>query len=562
VLHIGVALVRPSAAAEDAYAKAVADRSSSSYHHFLTPSAFAARFGVPAATTQAVASWLTAGGLKIAQTSAAGDWIQATGTVAQVDRLMGVTIAAYQSKGTSFLANEAPPSVPAGLPIATIVGLNTLQRFTTGNLLPSNVLAPLLPGVGCLPSCDYTPQDLWSLYNQPSSDEGQGQTMAVFGDGRTDDVISDLRQFEASMGLPAVPITVVNPGAGPFTDDSGLIEWDLDTQSSTGMSPQAAGETLYFPASLGDADVETALTAWVNDPNGPLQANASFGECETTPLQPVFNALPSAVTQFVVDGDNLEPVAEATLEQATIEGRTLFAAAGDTGSSCPLLALPVVGAGNGVLNQIQPLQNYPCASDFAVCVGGTVLYSDGGTPPQRSLEYAWPFTGGGSSGFIAEPSFQQGVAAIDHPCLLDSSGGLYPPGTICRGAPDVAAMSGDIATNGYDIVNDGSPTVEGGTSLSSPLWMGMWTRVQAAAPLSNGVATGLGFADPVFYDIGTGKTGNYSSDFYDITTGSNGLYLAEPGWDYVSGWGTPNVTNLTQDLDGTLTPTGGGSTGG
>jgi hypothetical protein len=42
-------------------------------------------------------------------------------------------------------------------------------------------------------------------------------------------------------------------------------------------------------------------------------------------------------------GDELEPVAEQTLLQAVTEGRTLFSSAGDTGSSCPVLILPVVG---------------------------------------------------------------------------------------------------------------------------------------------------------------------------------------------------------------------------
>ena len=313
---------------------------------------------------------------------------------------------------------------------------------------------------------------------------------------------------------------------------------------------EGLGEKLYFASSLSDADIETAFSAWVSDPRGPLTANASFGECETDPGNEVWEAEPGEVGQFFGAGDNLEPVAEATLEQAAAEGRTLFSSAGDTGSSCPLAALPVVGAGNGLLNQGLPLQNYPCASDWAVCVGGTVLYSDGAAKPQRQLEYAWPYTGGGSAAFIAEPAWQKGVSAVDHPCIVDPSGSPYPTGTTCRGAPDVAAMSGDIATNAYDIFADGAATTEGGTSLSSPLWVGMWTRVQSAAR-----ARGLGFANPTFYAIGAGKKGHYSKDFYDITTGTNGLYQAGTGWDYMSGWGVPDVKNLMQDLDGKLTPT-------
>jgi hypothetical protein len=549
VLHIGVGINPPNAAAAAAYSRAVYDPSSAEYHHFLTPAQYAASFGVPAATVQAVQSWLTGGGLQVTETAAAGNWIQASGTVAQIEGLLKVTMAQYRAGGVTFLANQQGPTVPSGHSIATVVGLNTLQRFSIPKTIAGQP-AGTPTALGCAPSCDYTPQDLWSMYDQPLTNQGQGITMAVFGEGRTDDVIANLRAFEQAMKLRQIPVTVKNVGAGPFTDDSGQVEWDLDTQSSTGMAPKAYGEMLYFASSLSDADVESEFTAWVSDPNGPRQANASFGECETDPANTVWNAIPPQAGQFTGVGNNLEPVAEATLQQATIEGRTLFSSAGDTGSSCPLAVLPVVGAGNGVANQGLPFQNYPCASAYAVCVGGTVLYDDGATPPHRNLEYVWPYTGGGSAAFIAEPSFQKGVSAINHPCVVDPSGTPYPSGTVCRGAPDVAAMSGDILTNAYDIYANGAPSTEGGTSLSSPLWMGMWTRVQAAAPTG-----GLGFANPSFYAIGTGKKGHYSSDFFDVTIGTNGLYQAGTGWDYVSGWGVPDVTNLMKDLDGKIQPT-------
>jgi len=562
VLHIGVALADPNSPAESSYQRATYDPTSSLYHHFLTPAQFASAFGVPAATYQAVLNWLASGGLRITFTSTSGTWVQATGTVSQIEHLMRVTIASYTSKGVSFLANTIGPLVPSGDSIFDVVGLNTLQHETipqdptAGLATELSSLSSAVPSVGfpgCLPSCIYTPQDLWSLYDAPTSDEGQGQTIAVLGEGATSGVISDLRDFESAHALPPVPVTVKDVGAGPFTDTSGGVEWDLDTQATTGMAPRVSGETLYFAASLSDVDAETAISSWVSDPSGPAQANASWGECETDPLNPVFNLLPfnqaTNPSPVVGLGDDLEPVAEATLEQATIEGRTLFTSAGDTGSSCPLLILPApIGAGNGILNQLVPFDNYPCASDFAVCVGGTVLWSDGATPPKRAIEYSWPFSGGGSSAFIAEPSFQKGVSAVDHPCIVDDKGAPYPAGTICRGSPDVAAMSGDIATNAYTIVSGGSPSAQGGTSLSSPLWVGTWTRVQAAA------SSNLGFADPTIYAIGTGHKGNYARDFTDVTLGTNGYYLAGTGWDYVSGWGVPNIANLTQDLDGTLTP--------
>jgi hypothetical protein len=38
---------------------------------------------------------------------------------------------------------------------------------------------------------------------------------------------------------------------------------------------------------------------------------------------------------------------------------------------------------------------------------------------------------------------------------------------------------------------------------------------------------------------------------HDITDGSNGRYKAGPGWDAVTGWGTPNVGGLASVIDGT-----------
>jgi pseudomonalisin len=118
----------------------------------------------------------------------------------------------------------------------------------------------------------------------------------------------------------------------------------------------------------------------------------------------------------------------------------------------------------------------------------------------------------------------------------------------------VAAESGDIATSSYDIYSDelGGASSEGGTSLSSPLMMGMWTRIQAA---SRG---GTGFADPLIYAVGDNATED-ARDFNDYAAGTNGAYQAAPGWDYVSGWGTPVLTPLMQDIDhGNTVPIQGG----
>ncbi len=69
----------------------------------------------------------------------------------------------------------------------------------------------------------------------------------------------------------------------------------------------------------------------------------------------------------------------------------------------------------------------------------------------------------------------------------------------------------------------------GGTSLSSPCWLGVWARAQGAH------SGGLGFAGPVIYNT------EPAAAFNDIIVGDNVVYPATPGWDYTTGRGTPNI---------------------
>ena len=74
----------------------------------------------------------------------------------------------------------------------------------------------------------------------------------------------------------------------------------------------------------------------------------------------------------------------------------------------------------------------------------------------------------------------------------------------------------------------GQEQVIGGTSAGAPSWQGIWARAQGAHGGS------LGFAGPVIY-------AEPASAFHDIVVGANGLYAATPGWDYVTGRGTPDI---------------------
>jgi subtilase family serine protease len=647
-MEIGVGIARPDTTGELALYKEMYDPSSPQFHHFLTVSQFNTRFGVKASTSSAVRSFLTGGGLSIDTSSTDGDYFTATGTVAQLDSLLKLKIGQYSIKGTKFYANSAAPSVPVSLPIDAITGLDTIHKMNLADLkgrtlagAKASAQADVAAGrrvlarqaaqthraaitsgaskasglAGTSQTGDeqvYTPQDLWGIYDDPGAATltdstgtstastvaaspfalGQGQTIGIFGEGETSSVTAQLRLFESTEGLPKVPVRTVETEGAPdsdYGDNTGAVEWYLDSQSSTGMAPDVKQLDYFFSKTLYDPDIAKSFDFWANDANGPTEMNASFGECEEDPTNAVTGPL-SQLPYGTELGDELEAVAEPMLRQATMEGRTLFSSAGDTGSGCPEVVLPVVGAANGLANQPVPIVSYPCASDYDVCVGGTVLSSPGKTYPssaQRSAETSWTNGGGGTSYFIPAQSFQSGITNIDRDCVATPDGTtVYTTNApLCRGVPDVSDLSGNSAGDAYFIYIDGAASSEGGTSLSSPLMMGQWSRIQSAAPAAQQKTGGLGYADPIIYAQAASADkcttapcgGMYGNEFNDITasedagdltgvaTGSpvvstgigtgNGEFNDTPGWDYASGWGSLQVGNFMQAVDGSTNAT-------
>jgi subtilase family serine protease len=106
------------------------------------------------------------------------------------------------------------------------------------------------------------------------------------------------------------------------------------------------------------------------------------------------------------------------------------------------------------------------------------------------------------------------------------------------GLSGLGCGSTPCSTGWYDI---------GGTSLSCPQWAGL---VAIADQINGG---GLGLINPALYKIGADPV-RYAADFYDVTTGNNTAdpsvagYPATPGWDPITGLGTPNAARLLPDL--------------
>ena len=83
------------------------------------------------------------------------------------------------------------------------------------------------------------------------------------------------------------------------------------------------------------------------------------------------------------------------------------------------------------------------------------------------------------------------------------------------------------------------------TSEGSPQWAGI------IADGNEFVGHPLGFINPALYAIGDSSARSHS--YHDVTIGNNSAggipgYHAAPGWDPVTGWGSPNAANLLEEI--------------
>jgi pseudomonalisin len=448
-------------------------------HPPLAAHEFATRFGPSAATVAAVESWATPQGLTVASVSADGLLVRMSGSTSALGSALGVAFDRFRAAdGSQYVSSAGEAALPASLAgkVSAIVGLSDLER-THGYL--DHPAAAALPAVSYPTS--YGPQQLWSLYDAPTSQTGASQQVSVIAAGDVSQPQKDLAQFDSRFGLASVKWNQID--VGPSSNETeGDDEWDLDTQYSTGFAPGVSQVNVYDGSSLEDAAILETIDRWVTD-DTTSQASFSAGECE-----------------LLADAAGFRESLDTVLAEAAAQGQTLFTASGDTGSQCPALV-----AENGLPLGL-PGVNYPASSPYAIGAGGTSVLGPGN-------EIGWYAGGGGTSVLESTPAWQQ------------NAGGSFTG--VKRGVPDVS-LDAD-PESGYEVIIAGKEEVIGGTSASAPSWQGIWARAQAA---HGGT---LGFAGPVIYEA------EPASAFKDITVGDNTLFPCTPGWDYVTGRGTPDI---------------------
>jgi hypothetical protein len=313
---------------------------------------------------------------------------------------------------------------------------------------------------------------------------GAGRTVAV--EISSPVVQGDIDAYMSAAGIRQSGIVTNVPidGGGtynPTGDDT--LEATLDVETIVGLAPGANVRVYEFPE-LSDNAIEDAYDQTVTDGVASV-TNSSFGGCESE--DPSFSATTNAIA-----------------EQAAAEGITFVASSGDSGSD------------ECYTNNSPPGPATPAGDPYFVAVGGVNFTEDAfGTLTSLTAVgdpiYTGFLSGGGVSTLYALPAYQAGI------------GNVIGSG---RNSPDISLPGVDVA------IYLGGGTVDAdGTSWSSPAFVALLAE---ASQLHQ--ATGFGYVNAAIYS--TFASLGYSA-FTDVTVGGNGAYAALPGYDQVTGIGTP-----------------------
>jgi pseudomonalisin len=591
-LHLVVGLALRNRPALDALVKEQATPGSAEFGRFLTTKQTRSLFGPTRASVNAVVAYLRSQGFTDVHPAVNNMLVSGTATAHQaeaafhtsIDRFLRTTVSGAHAVKQTVYANTSVAKVPASLGgvVQSVIGLTNADPMHLVHpdlVTPSNLLYTLdakqfqtaydadasedpsqcLTSSFGTPSVDY-PQceapktaTVPANYVDTATSTNFGTTTAVMAAGNLGQVVknnsggqtdnTDLTQYEQSNGLPIEPVTIRCPGTGadpcaaiqpgPYDADY-QGEFDLDTQSSTGIAGGVKHLYVYDTFSpLLDANIVLEFNLFQSDDLAKV-GSASFGGCEDGPF---------------LDGSMLQ--IDEALELASSQGQTMFASTGDTGGSCS------IGIPNGVPTGAEGQVEYPASSPFVVGAGGTTLFTNTNPGNSEDLYYnyeiPWYAGGGGDSLFEYRPSWQSDVV----PPLSTATCTIAVVTCFGKGLPDIS-MDADPDTGAAVYINGSSEAV-GGTSLSSPLAMGSWARLNSSylyfleqnpgkAPASTNFS-GLPFAAPLLYSFytplsaggvpapGTPAPQGSNYPFHDIIDGTNTPYVAYPGWDYSTGLG-------------------------
>lgn len=494
---VGLKLSHPNAL--NRFLGELQDPASPMYRHFLTPAEFTEKYGPTSAEVTTVTGFLQSRGIRVTGVSSNRLLIHTEGTAGTYEAALGVVLEDYAYHGRTFFAPSHAPVLPVSIAgdVESLIGLSDAAVMRPMWIRGPVTTLPKSESTAAATPSGYSPQQIATVYDWPSitnTADGSGVTIANATAESTNLSMSDLDTFWNQYGLPTHTVNVI-PVDGTTRSTGGTIETTIDEERSGAMAPGATLD-VYDADSATDQDFTDTYNTIVTN-NTAQVMTTSWGEPESD----------ASSTTLSTD--------DSIFKQAAAQGISVFAAAGDNGSS------------DGTSNP--DTADFPSSDPYVLAAGGTTLTLTSSNT--RSSEIAWSSGGGAESAVFSEPSWQVGTGV---------------PQNGYRNTSDLA-MDADPNT-GYSVYEAGSWSVYGGTSFVAPQLAGLW----ADGVADNG-GTRLGQANQAEY--GVANSANYANDFYDVTSGSNGAFSAGVGWDHPTGWGTPVATNLIANI---VTPSSGG----
>jgi subtilase family serine protease len=430
--------------------------------------------------------------------------------------------AALASGRVSADPNTWVTTVPTGPPPSEIVTncliSNPQQCYTPQVLRTAYGIAPFLDkGIDGRGKTVTVLSPVGGQAADPSSStspRSAGSTLPPYPPDTTD-IRQDLAAYDGEFGLPAARIEVVTNLAGSASPWEATDEEVGNFEALHTVAPGATLRVVLLPSDVVDttanatSDMLAALRLAVSDTD-VASINWGVGEHNFTTAQ---------VAQM-----------HSMLQWAAAHHVTVDGASGDTGAA---------GAEWPISDPLVKEVSLPASDPLVLGVGGTDLTANLSTgayigETAMNAPGIGGLSGGGFSHLYTTPAYQRGV-----------------PGTATtRGVPDVSADGGGLPVT---FAADGKTymIVLRGTSGSAPLWGGVLALADQYAHHD------LGFVNPALYRIA--RSPAYHQAFHDVTTGNNTLtafgvtitgYQVGPGWDPVTGWGSPNAQVLVPLLAG------------
>ena len=523
-------LVYNDAAMEQAIAQ-IYTPGSASYHQFLTPAQIVQQFAESDAQLNTVKSWLTDQGYTVLGVDALRSSISVQASVASIEKSLGIRLESFNALGRQFFMQVGNPTLSgavAGL-VQSVVGLDNfaLPIFKP----PFSALASAAAQGNCSKygaKLSLTRDRLAAVYQDTAlyhqGFQGQGMTIGVAEFDEPYDP-RDIANYTACAGLGAPHIQNIQVD-GPTAPGSGEGEAALDLELIAGLAPQA--QILDYQVGTNNGNISFAqalvdLFTRVATDRRVQVLSVSYGAGDGAFSESAQNAVNRA------------------LRTLAAEGISVFISSGDCGAFSE--RIPNVA-----------MVSFPASAPYAIAVGGTHLQV---TPAStRAKEDVWSDNDGaalcqnewGSGGGVSQnstfkrPSWQVGPGTTNH---YDGSANFVLTASLTPvQAPNGLRQVPDVAAAAYPniaIYYQGAWYAFGGTSAAAPIWAAGALLVDQGLK-SHGKAP-LGGV-PTFYTLAN-HPGNLHP-YTDITQGNNLFYPATRGWDYATGWGAPNLSDILQ----------------